>query len=237
MYTNNLFNYLLLEQLALKSTAMRPFVDAIKNKRKVTFDYYGKLKPKKDSVMPGRRYKVEPVAIGVSSKGKLLLRAFVPTDSGSKSKKGFAKTNWRTFIISNIRNLQVSNETFEKRPLPYKEGLESTNGPMKQTYLSVNWNEKPNVTKKIEPTKSPMTTKQKMDLVKQIRSKETPQKNELPQPKPKEKPEQLNKVEPEVKKPEAEKQELPQPKNKEIPPKEPENIQEIRKRIKSLICY
>lgn len=251
MYTNNLFNYILLEQIALKSTAIRPFIDAIKNKRKITFDYYGKLSPKKDSVKPGRRYKVEPVAIGVSKKGKLILRAFVPSNTGSTSKKGFAKTNWRTFIISNIKNLQVSDEMFEKRPLPYKEGPENPNGPMVQTYVSVNWNERPDIKKKIEPKKI-ATTKEKMDFVKQIRQKETPKP--LQPPKPKEEPKPIEpkitkelpqpkaKVTPPVKpdetKPEEPvKQELPQPKPKEEPTKEPEQIQEIKRRIKALIYY
>lgn len=186
----NLFDEIILEQLVLKSTALQPLVNAIKNRKKITFDYYGPQKPKKDSVLPGRRVNVEPVAIGLSKKNNLILRGFVP--SNTKSKKGFNKTNWRTFLVTRMRNLQVSNETFEKRPAPYKEGPENANGPMKTTYLSVDWQATPKPVNIKQKPKQLSTTKQKLDFVKQLKAKpsDTPQNQTttLPQPKRKEKP-------------------------------------------------
>jgi hypothetical protein len=38
---------ILVEQNILKTTQTKPIVNAIKNKRKITFDYYGPRKPKK----------------------------------------------------------------------------------------------------------------------------------------------------------------------------------------------
>jgi hypothetical protein len=219
----NLFDEIILEQLALKTTALQPLVNAVKNRKRITFDYYGPLKPKKDSVLPGRRVNVEPVAIGLSKKNNMILRGYVP--SNTKSKKGFNKTNWRTFLVSRMRNLQVSNETFEKRPTPYKEGPENANGPMKVTYLSVDWKTTPKQVN-IKPKPKPLsTTKEKMDFVKQLKTKPT----NLPQPN------QNNN--------QNKKTELPQPKPKETPPKTPEednnnnnnNITEGIKRIKTLI--
>ena len=42
----------------LRTTRTKPIVDAIKNRQKITFDYYGPRKPKKDSVKWGKRVKL-----------------------------------------------------------------------------------------------------------------------------------------------------------------------------------
>ena len=55
------------EDSLLKTTAMKPIVDAIKNRRPITFMYTGPVKgPEK--VKRGTRQNVEPVAIGLTKK-------------------------------------------------------------------------------------------------------------------------------------------------------------------------
>jgi hypothetical protein len=74
------------EQNILKTTKTKPIVDAIKNRKKVDFYYSGPRKGR-DSVKPGKRESAELVAIGLSKKGNLIVRAYV--DTPSVSKKGF----------------------------------------------------------------------------------------------------------------------------------------------------
>ena len=72
------------EQNVLKTTKTKPIVDAIKNRKKISFYYSGPRKPKKDSVKPGQRIDAEAVALGLSKKGNLIMRAFVQPPSVSK---------------------------------------------------------------------------------------------------------------------------------------------------------
>ena len=100
---NELMSDKKLNAIQLKTTQTKPIADAVVNRNPISFMYYG-IKKGRDSVKQGKRMNVEPVAIGMSKKGKLLLRAYVP--SPNVSKKGFEKTNWRTFQMSNMRNIE-----------------------------------------------------------------------------------------------------------------------------------
>jgi hypothetical protein len=185
-----LFQFLV-EQNILKTTQTKPIVDAIKNKRKITFDYYGPRKPKKDSVRPGKRIKAEPYAIGLSKKGNLIVRAWV--EPPSISKKGFNKTKWRTFMVTRIKNLVITDESYIGNRPGYNEGNDKS---MTVTYVSLNKSEQPKPVKPKEPIK-----KQEIKPKQQT----PPQQKQLPQPK--------QKIEPEPKT----KENLPQPKEKEKP--------------------
>jgi hypothetical protein len=251
MFFNKVINFIISEaSTVLKTTANKPIVDAIKNRRKITFDYYGPRKPAKESVRPGKRIKVEPIAMGLSKKGNLILRAWVEPPSVTKS--GFDKGHWRTFMLSRTRNVEITDETFDTKRPGYKEGNDSS---MSVTYVTSDWTKKPIIKKYEKPTTKP-TQKvepvvkkepQKIEPEKIEPQKIEPQQQTLPQPKPEEKPN----VEPIKKEPEIEKtpqptqnqpnqQELPEPKPEEKPIENPEDeenkdLQESIKRIKSLI--
>lgn len=224
------------EQNILKTTKTKPIVDAIKNRRKITFDYYGPRKPAKDSVKPGKRVKVEPVAMGLSKKGNLIIRAWVEPPSVTKT--GFGKGNWRTFILARTRNVEITDETFDSKRPQYKEGSDNS---MTVTYVTSDWTKTPKVKKEKkpqqptpEPTK-PTPIKPSVEPVSTEKPQPTPQKQELPQPKPEVKPEPIQK-EPETTEPE----ELPQPKPEEKPSENPEddenkNLQESIRKIKHLM--
>lgn len=207
------------EQSILKTTKTKPIVDAIKNRQKISFMYNGPRKSKKDfegkkvdSVKPGKRVKVEPVAIGLSKKGSLIMRAFVQPPSVSK--KGFGKTGWRTFMLSRMSNVDITNDVFnEKRP-GYKEGPD---GSMTTTYVTTDWTKTPQIKKQEKPTKKvePVKTVKKVEPVKEPEKEPVvkPTKEPLPQPKIDKKPEKI--IEP---KPEK----VTEPKPEEKPIKEPE---------------
>lgn len=247
-----LFN-IILEQTSdpaiLKTTANKPIVDAIRNRKKITFFYTGPRKPKKDSVKPGKRFNVEPVALGVSSKGKLILRGWVDSNSGSVTKTGYGKGNWKTFILSRMKNLTISDETFEKRP-GYKEDGDNKMNPV---YVQTSFKDKKDVEKKEKPTPT-----QKVEPKTKEPEKIEPTKKELPQPKPQEKPKSTPEklpepeqkptppaeVEPTPEEPKAQEptQELPEPKPEEKPSENPDddiekNLQESILRIKTLMFF
>jgi hypothetical protein len=238
---NNIIFDIIEEQSILKTTKTKPIVDAIKNRKKITFYYSGPRKPKKDSVKPGYRVKAEAVALGLSKKGNLVMRAYVQPPSTSK--KGFAKHGWRTFMLSRMNSPEITDEIFnEKRP-GYKEGPDSG---LSVTYVTTDWTNQPK-TKKIEKpeTKVQPTTTVKPPIEKpevkgekpqpQVKPTE-PKPTELPQPKPEVKPTKV----PEPPKEEPKPTELPQPKPEDKPVQNPEdeednNLQENLKRIKSLM--
>ena len=146
MLNNTIFD-IIEEQSILKTTKTKPIVDAIKNRKKITFYYSGPRKPKKDSVKAGYRVKAEVVALGLSKKGNLVMRAYVQPPSTSK--KGFAKHGWRTFMLSRMSGTEITDEIFnEKRP-GYKEGPDSG---LSVTYVTTDWTKQPK-TKKIEKPK------------------------------------------------------------------------------------
>ena len=228
MILNNIILKIIEEQ-NINTSKTRPIINAIKNRNKISFYYKGPTRPKKTSVKPGYRVKAEAVALGLSKKGNLLVRAFVKPPSTSK--KGFNKHGWRTFMVSRMSGLQITDEVFnEKRP-GYSEGDDKA---FSVTYVKTDWGtksepkpiEKPEVQPKIEP-KSIQAPINKVE----------PAKTELPEPKPVEKPQaeptpqQTEKPEPEV---------LPQPEPEEKPSENPEedgdeNLTENIKRIKGLM--
>ena len=236
---NNIIFDIIEEQSILKTTKTKPIVDAIKNRKKVTFYYSGPRKPKKDSVKPGYRVKAEVVALGLSKKGNLVMRAYVQPPSASK--KGFAKHGWRTFMLSRMSGTEITDEIFnEKRP-GYKEGPD---GGLSVTYVTTDWTKQPKTKKiekpKVEPTSTVKPTIEKPDVKgekpqPQVKSTE-PKPTELPQPKPEVKPTKA----PEPPKEEPKPEDLPQPKPEEKPVQNPEDeenkeLQESIKKIKSLM--
>ena len=184
---NNIIFDIIEEQSILKTTTTKPIVDAIKNRKKITFYYSGPKTPKKDSVKSGYRVKAEAVALGLSKKGNLVMRAYVQPPSTSK--KGFGKHGWRTFMLGRMSSTEITDEIFnEKRP-GYKEGPD---GGLSVTYVTTDWTKQPK-TKEIqkpEPKVEPTTTV-KPPIEKPDVKDEKPQvkPTELPQPKPEVKPE------------------------------------------------
>ncbi len=240
MSLNKVILTVLEEQNILKTTKTKPIVDAIKNRKKISFYYSGPRKPKKDSVKPGKRIDAEAVALGLSKKGNLIMRAYVQPPSVSK--KGFNKTGWRTFILSRMSNVEISDQTFDSKRPQYKEGSDNS---MSVTYVTSDWTKQPKVKKEkkpVQPTPQPteptVTPEKPTTTVTKPEVKTEPKKQELPQPKPDVKPEPIQK-EPETSEPE--KEELPQPKPEEKPSKNPEgeeeekNLQESLRKIKRLM--
>ena len=230
MITKERIIHLINEQTYKGNSNTQPLINARKKRNTVTFYYSGPIKPKKDSVKRGTRYKAEVMALGLTKKGYMAIRAYVQPPSTSK--KGFKKHGWRTFLVTRMSNIQINtDEVFDTKRPGYKEGDDRS---FSVTYAKTDWGvksnpkpiEKPTPQPKIEPTTKPET-------------KVEPQKTELPQPKPVEKPQ--DEPTPQSEKPEPE--ELPQPKPDEGPSENPEtpeededeNLMENIKRIKGLM--
>lgn len=183
---NKIIFEILEEQSVLKTTRTKPIVDAIKNRKKITFYYSGPRKPKKDSVKAGYRVKAEVVALGLSKKGNLVMRAYVQPPSTSK--KGFEKHGWRTFMLSRMSGTNVTDEIFnEKRP-GYKEG--DDNG-LSVTYVTTDWTNKPEVKKPRIVTQKPSTEPIKQvepPIEKPTTNVEPIEPSSLPEPKPEKTP-------------------------------------------------
>lgn len=185
---NYIFRTLLKEQ-NLSGKKTKPLVNAIVKRNPVTFYYSGPKSPPEKSVKPGVRIRAEVVAMGLSKKGNLIVRAYVQPPSVSK--KGFDKHGWRTFIVNRMSNINVlTDETFDTKRPDYKEGEESKRGPMVVTYVTSDWVDKPSVkqpeTEPIEPTPDPTPEPtQEPDIEKE------PESDVLPQPKTSDKPSPL----------------------------------------------
>lgn len=176
MDLNKILTNLIGEQEVPKGKKSNTLVSAITNRNPITFYYTGPKEPSKDSVKPGVRVRAEAVAMGLSKGGNVIVRAYVQPPSVSK--KGYSKTNWRTFRIDRMSNLQIlQDETFDITRPGYREGAESKNGPMVTTYVTSDWDETPEVKKQEVSPKEPTPT-----------PKQKPLKQTLPQPKPEEKP-------------------------------------------------
>jgi len=244
MALNNTIFLILEDNAVLRTTRTKPIVDAIKNRKKISFYYSGPYKPKKDSVKRGKRIDAEAVALGLSKKGNLIMRAWV--EPPSVSKKGFSKTNWRTFMLSRMNDITISDAPFNSKRPQYKEG---TDNSMSVTYVTSDWTKQPKTKPVTKPQAQPITPEPQKPVsvkpepaepAKVEPSKKTPE--ELPKPKPEEKPQAIQKVqeptEPEIEEPE----ELPQPKPAEKPainPDDEENkeLQESIRKIKHLIFF
>ena len=246
-FTNTIFK-ILEEQNILKTTKTKPIVDAIKNRKKIDFYYSGPRKGR-DSVKSGKRESAELVAMGLSKRGNLIVRAYV--DTPSVSKKGFEKTNWRTFMVSRMSDVKISDEKFDQKRPDYEEGADMS---MSVTYVTSDWTNKPEVKKprivksKPEVPSATATTEPTPSVEPTTITTTTPEEpktTELPQPKTQTKPEKVvskpepTQTEPETTEPKT--QELPQPKQTEKPVANPEedeenkNLQESIKNIKRLM--
>lgn len=147
----------------------KQLIDAIKGRHPVTFYYTGPKSPEKDRVKPGVRIRAEVVAMGLSKKGNVIVRAYVQPPSVSK--KGYDKTNWRTFIVDRMSNINIlQDEVFDTQRPGYKEGSESDRGPMVTTYVTSDWTSTPDVKTKETPPPTP-------------KPKVKPTKEPLPEPK------------------------------------------------------
>jgi hypothetical protein len=163
----------ILSEQSISGRKTKPLVDAIKNRNPVTFYYSGPTKPEKDSVKKGVRIRAEVVAMGLSKGGNIIVRAYIQPPSVSK--KGYSKTNWRTFRVDRMSNINVlTNETFDTKRPGYKEGSESNSGPMVTTYVTSDWSKTPEV----KPKETPPPSK----------PVDEPVKEPLPQPKVDDKP-------------------------------------------------
>jgi hypothetical protein len=220
------------EQNYKGNSKTQPLINAIKNRNTVTFYYSGPIKPKKDSVKRGTRYKAEVMALGLTKKGYMAIRAYVQPPSVSK--KGFKKHGWRTFLVTRMSNIQINNdEVFDTKRPGYKEGDDRS---FSVTYAKTDWGVKSNPKPVKKPSSPPKTEPTPQPKPEQPTNTVEPQKTELPQPKPINKPQA--EPTPQAEKPKPE--ELPQPKPEEKPSENPEedkdeNLMENIKRIKGLM--
>jgi hypothetical protein len=186
---------LLEDDMALQTSQTKPLVNAIVNRHPISFMYTGPRKGK-DSVLSGKRMNGEAVALGLSKKGNLIIRVFIP--SPNVSKKGFNKTNWRTFMVSRMRNIQIHDDRmFDLNRPQFKSGDDDS---MTVTYVTSDTTKKPEIKPikkvkveptqpQVEPTKPEPTSK--LEPITKPEVKPTtvePTQQELPQPKPDEKP-------------------------------------------------
>jgi hypothetical protein len=217
------------EQTYKGTSKTQPLINAIKKRNTVTFYYSGPIKPKKDSVKRGTRYKAEVVALGLTKKGYMAIRAYVQPPSTSK--KGFKKHGWRTFLVTRMSNIQINtDEVFDTKRPGYSEGDDRS---FTVTYAKTDWGVKSNPKPIKKPSVQPKT---EPTPVSEPTTKVEPVKSELPQPKPDEKPQ----AEPTSQEAKPEPEELPQPKSEEKPSENPEdnedeNLMENIKRIKGLM--
>jgi hypothetical protein len=186
MNLNKIFSNFLEEQEVPKGKKSNTLVSAITNRNPITFYYSGPKEPAKDSVKPGVRIRAEAVAMGLSKGGNVIVRAYVQPPSVSK--KGYSKTNWRTFRVDRMSNLQIlQDETFDITRPGYKEGAESDKGPMVKTYVTSDWTKTPEVKEPEIPQPTP-TSEPKPEV--------EPTKQPLPQPKIDDKPSPIPQDEP-----------------------------------------
>ena len=193
MNLNNVIFTVLEEQNILKTTKTKPIVDAIKDRKKISFYYSGPKKPKKDSVKSGQRIDAEPVALGLSKRGNLIVRAFIQPPSVSK--KGFENHGWRTFMVSRMGNMTVSDDTFDQKRPGYKEGDDNS---MSVTYVTSDWTKQPKTKEVEKPEPKTEPTKQvepsvtiPIDKNEIPKPEVEPKSTELPQPKSKVKPTEI----------------------------------------------
>jgi len=270
---NELMSDKKLNAIQLKTTQTKPIADAVVNRHPISFVYYG-IKKGKDSVKQGKRINVEPVAIGMSKKGKLLLRAWV--DKSSVSKKGFEpkkvidkKTgkekiipanHWRTFQMSNMRNITIdTNTVFNERP-GYHPGDESIRGPMASILVSTDFNAVPKPKKELKPKAAKVSVAKEKPITPSVEPKAQPTEptaveptttvepatpETLPQPKPKQKPDVIPPTAKTLTQPKPEEPTQEPTAEPEVQPTEPEvnpeeenkKLQESINRIKTLMLF
>lgn len=187
----DIYKFLIGEQseprLASKPKAL---VGAIKKRNPISFFYNGP----RNQVQAGRRVKVEVVALGLSKKGNMIIRGWVQPPS--RSKTGFSKNNWRTFMVSRLTQVEIfDEETFDTKRPGYKEGDDKS---MSTTYVTSDWSKIPEVPSDTEPSVEPQQSEPSVEpqqseptSVEPQQSEPTsvePQSIELPDPEPENKP-------------------------------------------------
>lgn len=233
----NILQTILLEQRAFDY--QKVITDAIKNRRKISFYYNGPTRPRKDSVKPGRRILVEPTTLGLTKKGNLAFKGFVQPPSVTKT--GFAKHGWRTFLLNRIHRLELTDDTFERRP-DYKDGEDSS---FSKIMVTPDFSKKSRINKYDQPVYAKLgrkpIDKTKAPDVEPVKPTAEPTEPEMAAAEP----EPMPAAEPEigVEKEPVNPEELPQPKVKQKPPVNPEgneedeinNLQEQINKIKTLM--
>jgi WYL domain len=235
----------------LKTSGMKPIVDAIQNRRPITFMYTGPIKgPEK--VKRGVRQNVEPVALGLTKKNKLAIRAWVPTPNNSK--KGLEKNQWRTFLLSRMNNIRIDTSKNYEGPKPGfndQESIDRAFWPLIKIYVATDFSTEPKPAKKVtkpkpakkaepvpaEPEVTPPTepspeVQPEKPEVQPQKPEVEPKATELPQPKPKEKP-SVNP--PRVTQPTTPETEPEKPEEEKPEDEENKELQESVRRIKSLM--
>ena len=194
----DIYKFLIGEQSEPKlASKPRALANAIKKRNPISFFYNGP----RNQVQAGRRVKVEVVALGVSKKGNMIIRGWVQPPS--RSKTGFSKNNWRTFMVSRLTQVEIfDEETFDTKRPGYKEGDDKS---MLTTYVTSDWSSTPDVPKDTEPTSEPQQTEPSVEPQKTEPSVEPqqsepsvdpqqseptpePQQSDLPKPEPENKP-------------------------------------------------
>jgi len=190
----DIYKFLIGEQSEPKlASKPKALANAIKKRNPISFFYNGP----RNQVQAGRRVKVEVVALGLSKKGNMIIRGWVQPPS--RSKTGFDKNNWRTFMVSRLTQVEIfDEETFDTKRPGYKEGDDKS---MSTTYVTSDWSSTPEVPKDTEPTSEPQQTEptsepqqteptsepQQTEPTSEPTSVE-PQSSDLPKPEPENKP-------------------------------------------------
>ena len=142
----DIYKFLLGEQVATNKDGVPKYLNnsssrtgsianAVKKRNPVSFFYNGP----RNTVQAGKRVKAELVALGLSKKGNMVVRAWV--DQPSKSKTGFQKGNWRTFMVGRMNQVEIyDEETFDQKREGYKEGDDKS---MSVTYVTSDWSSTP----------------------------------------------------------------------------------------------
>jgi hypothetical protein len=185
----DIYKFLIGEQSEPKlASKPKALANAIKKRNPISFFYNGP----RNQVQAGRRVKVEVVALGVSKKGNMIIRGWVQPPS--RSKTGFSKNNWRTFMVSRLTQVEIfDEETFDTKRPGYKEGDDKS---MLTTYVTSDWSSTPDIPKDTEPTPEPQQSEPSVDpqqsepSVDPQQSEPTsePQQSDLPKPEPENKP-------------------------------------------------
>jgi hypothetical protein len=210
----------------LKTSGMKPIVDAIKNRRPITFMYKGPATgPEK--VKGGTRTKVEPVALGLTKKNKMAIRAWVP--SPNVSQKGLEQNQWRTFLLSRMFNIKVDLDSNYEGPKPgfnsnEKEG--SPYWPLIKIYAATDFSAEPKKPKKSQtPTVKPSGKKPiPTEPMPQVEPEEPTTEPEIEPMEPQVEPTTEPQAEPTTPETEPTNQELPQPKPSTKPSKTPPRL-------------
>jgi hypothetical protein len=176
----DIYKFLIGEQSEPKlASKPKALANAIKKRNPISFFYNGP----RNQVQAGRRVKVEVVALGVSKKGNMIIRGWVQPPS--RSKTGFSKNNWRTFMVSRLTQVEIfDEETFDTKRPGYKEGDDKS---MLTTYVTSDWSSTPDIPKDTEPTSEPQQSEPSVEP-QQSEPTSEPQQSDLPKPEPENKP-------------------------------------------------